>query len=102
MQSAGDQVPHLALDTVVALDWKSGEAQGPAEAAAMLRKLSRKEPSGYAGLALFYREKVLTHVETHPGAVSLLEEDIRRILRLPASLWIKPLWHRGEPLFSSR
>lgn len=79
----GDQVPILAADTVVALDGEIlGKPRDRQEAAAMLRKLSGRSHQVLTGLALFYRGKVLTHVETTQVQFSLLsEEDIAGYIR---------------------
>lgn len=79
----GDRVPILAADTVVALDGEIlGKPRDRQEAAAMLRKLSGRSHQVLTGLALFYRGKVLTHVETTQVQFSLLsEEDIAGYIR---------------------
>ena len=79
----GDQVPILAADTVVALDGEIlGKPKDRKEAASMLRKLSGKSHQVLTGLALFYRGKVLTHVETTQVQFSpLSEKDIEGYIR---------------------
>ena len=79
----GDQVPILAADTVVVLEGEIlGKPRDPQEAAAMLRKLSGRSHQVLTGLALFYRGKVLTHVETTQVQFSpLSEKDIAGYIR---------------------
>lgn len=74
----GDTVAVLAADTVVVLEGTIlGKPGNPEKAKAMLQLLSGKTHQVMTGMALFYKGRVLTHVETTDVTFSTLtEQDI--------------------------
>ena len=78
VRRTGDAVPVLSADTVVVLEHRVLGKPGTEEKAkAMLRLLSGKTHQVLTGMALFYKGRVLTHVETTDVTLSTLtEQDI--------------------------
>ena len=74
----GDSIPVLAADTVVVLGGAILGKPGTIEKAkAMLQMLSGRTHQVLTGMALFYKGRVLTHVETTDVTFSILtEQDI--------------------------
>ena len=74
----GDTVAVLAADTVVVLEGTIlGKPGNPEKAKAMLHLLSGRTHQVMTGMALFYKGRVLTHVETTDVTFSTLtEQDI--------------------------
>lgn len=77
---AGDAVPVLAADTVVALDGCIlGKPGTPEKATVMLHQLSGRSHQVLTGLALFYQGRVWQHVEvTEVTFAPLTDREIAR------------------------
>lgn len=78
VRRVGDDIPVLSADTVVVLEGSIlGKPGNPERAKAMLQRLSGKTHQVLTGMALFYKGRVLIHVETTDVTfTSLTEQDI--------------------------